>query len=336
MSPWQGRDDTTSEGELALRWHQMVRPYLSNSSLSSDKHHIVLLGFPSDEGIRRNQGRTGAAHGPQALREALAPLAWHTTNSVYDAGNITFHEQQLEVGQRALGMAVADILLHSDLPLVLGGGHETAYGTFSGIIHAWQKNTEERNTTRSSPEQHQNKSEQKLGIVNLDAHFDLRSCSVAHSGTPFAQMADWCHMHGQAFHYLPIGISRAANTKALWERASSLGVVPITDIELASDCKRNYMPRITEFVENVDTLYLSIDLDVLPAYVMPGVSSPAGLGVSLIRLLEIICMVASSGKLVAADVVEYNPKLDHLSIGAKTAASIIWELCQHWQPAPWR
>lgn len=322
MSPWQGRDDSASEGDAAKRWHQCivgVPPLGGNAIDRRDagrlkpvlQQGIALLGFPSDEGVRRNQGRTGAAFAPRALRQALAPLAWHQSTSIYDAGDVVFHEQQLEAGQRALGCAVAEVLQRGHLPLVLGGGHETAWGTFQGLV--------------------QERRWDKLGIINIDAHFDLRPSSVAHSGTPFAQMAEWCAAHQLPFHYLPIGISRPGNTAALWERAKVLGVNCIIDIEMSCSRYQEALPRLMNFIQEMDALYLSIDLDVLPASVMPSVSAPAGLGVALEVILEVIQLIAATGKLIAADVVEYNPTLDREGITVRTAARIIWELCYHWK-----
>lgn len=290
-------------------WHQCQRdagrlkPVLQQG--------IALLGFPSDEGVRRNQGRVGAALGPRALRQALAPLAWHQATPIYDAGDVVFHEQQLEAGQRALGVAVAELLQQGYCPLVLGGGHETAWGTFQGVV--------------------QERRWHKLGIINLDAHFDLRPSSAPHSGTPFAQMAEWCSANQVPFHYLPIGISRLGNTAALWERAKVLGVNCITDVEMICSRYQEALPRMVSFIQQMDALYLSIDLDVLPASVMPGVSAPSGLGVPLEVILEVIQRIAATGKLIAADVVEYNPTLDTQGIGIRAAARIIWELCYHWK-----
>lgn len=79
MSLWQGRIDS-QEGADARRWHQWMRPYADDAEAAS-----VLLGFASDEGVRRNQGRQGARHGPPALRRALANLAWHGEQAIYDA-----------------------------------------------------------------------------------------------------------------------------------------------------------------------------------------------------------------------------------------------------------
>ena len=69
MSLWTGRIDA-AEGQGALRWHQWIKPLLPNVPAGA-----ALIGLASDEGVKRNQGRTGARLGPPALRSALANLA---------------------------------------------------------------------------------------------------------------------------------------------------------------------------------------------------------------------------------------------------------------------
>ncbi|MGN5868399.1 formimidoylglutamase, partial [Pseudomonas aeruginosa] len=51
MSLWHGRIDS-QEGADARRWHHWMRPYADDAVAAS-----VLLGFASDEGLRRNQRR---------------------------------------------------------------------------------------------------------------------------------------------------------------------------------------------------------------------------------------------------------------------------------------
>src|SRR3954469_20549389 len=41
---------------------------------SPETADVVIVGFPSDEGVRRNGGRVGAAQGPAAIRQALYKL----------------------------------------------------------------------------------------------------------------------------------------------------------------------------------------------------------------------------------------------------------------------
>lgn len=307
LSNWHGRDDTATEGPSALRWHQVVQPWHEKAPPG-----FALLGFPCDEGVRRNHGRIGAAGAPVAIRGALSNLAWHQSLPLNDAGDVICQQGELESAQEQLGKLVASLLAVGQQPIVLGGGHETAWGTFQGLVS--------QPLTGS------------IGIINIDAHFDLRQDTQAHSGTPFAQMAEWFQHHQRSFHYLCLGIAEASNTVALFQRATSLQAQWITDQELAITRYQLLLNKLEDFINQVDDVYLSIDLDVLPISTMSAVSAPAPLGVSLEVVMHLIQLVASSGKLRIADIVEYNPLLDVQQSGARVAARLIWHLTRHWQP----
>ena len=64
-SPWTGRHDNeeTAAPERLARWHHRVLPWHPQA-----QGGVVLIGFAVDEGVRRNQGRTGAASGAAAVR----------------------------------------------------------------------------------------------------------------------------------------------------------------------------------------------------------------------------------------------------------------------------
>ncbi len=70
------------------------------------------------------------------------------------------------------------------------------------------------------------------------------------------------------------------------------------------------LPELERNIAQFDRLYLTIDLDVLPAREMPAVSAPAALGVPLATLLRIVEPPCRSGKLQAVDLVEFNPLFD--------------------------
>ena len=250
LSNWHGRDDTATEGPSALRWHQAVQPWCAYAPPG-----FALLGFACDEGVRRNQGRIGAAGAPAAIRRSLSNLAWHQSLPLYDAGDVCCQQGELEAAQEQLGTHLVSLLAAGQRPIVLGGGHETAWGTFQGLVT--------QPPTGS------------IGIINIDAHFDLRQSPKAHSGTPFAQMAEWCHSHQRPFHYLCLGIAEASNTAALFQRATSLKAQWITDEELAISRYQLSLNKIEDFINQVDVLYLSIDLDVLPLSTMNAVSAPS-------------------------------------------------------------
>jgi hypothetical protein len=112
-TPWHGRLDPEPD---SLRWHQCTRP-LTNGVAPG----IALVGFACDEGVRRNQGRIGAAAGPAAIRGALAGLAWHRAGPAYDAGDIDCAD-----GDRArIGQAFNDMVARGELtaPIVIGRDH---------------------------------------------------------------------------------------------------------------------------------------------------------------------------------------------------------------------
>ncbi|WP_427384076.1 formimidoylglutamase [Janibacter sp. G56] len=298
---WTGRHD--GDGPEHRRFHDCV---VSDSTLPVD---AVLVGFASDEGVARNKGRVGAVDGPVALRSALASLAVHTDVVVLDAGDVTVDGGDLEDGQRRLGEAVAagrgesDGALRDDAPLtvVLGGGHESAWGSYRGLGQR-----------------------PRLGILNLDAHFDLRDEERPTSGTPFLQIARDRQAHGLDLHYAVLGVGVASNTTALFDRAGELGVPYLLD----DDCQEPSEPLafVRRFLEGVDEVHLSIDLDVLPAPVAPGVSAPAALGVPTFVIQAVCDAVADSGRLIHVDVTELNPTHDIDGRTAKVAARLIERL----------
>ena len=306
MSVWTGRVDT-ADGPRALRWHQMVKPLTPDAAPG-----IVLIGFACDEGVRRNGGRVGARDGPRAIRLALTNLAWHQHYPVYDAGEVRCDDGDMEGAQSRLAAVVAGAVNAGHRPLILGGGHETAWGTFQGIVAAKPKAT--------------------VGVINIDAHLDLRADEPDNSGTPFNQMAKWCAANGRPFRYLCLGISTPSNTAALFERATQCGVEWAHDFALHPRAGDDPFNRLRMFADSVDTVHLGIDLDVLPASTMPAVSAPAAHGVSLEVVESLIGVALDTAKAVAVDVVELNPAYDIDRHGARVAARLVYQIASEWEP----
>lgn len=300
---WQGRDDTR-EASNALRLFQTVQ--LSDSPHPSGEG-IALIGFACDEGVRRNQGRTGAAQAPDLLRRALGNMASHQGHArLTDMGNILVEGEALEAAQQALSETVTACQQAGMRTLVFGGGHETAWAHGRGVLDAFPN--------------------ERVVIINLDAHLDLRHASQATSGTPFRQLALYCAEQQREFHYACLGVSRAANTQALWDEAARLQVTLVEDL----DFQQQALPVLESILSHADRVYLTIDLDVMPAGEMPAVSAPAALGVSARDLLPVIERICRSGKLQAADLVELNPGFDRDGQGAKLAARLAWQIAHWW------
>lgn len=291
---WSGRND--GPGPEHARWHSTIRPVQQDSPAG-----VALLGFASDEGVERNGGRQGAAAGPEALRQALGGLAVHEPLPLVDAGTITTQDTDLEGAHTELSTRVQQLIDAGHLTIILGGGHETAFGSHRGLYNA------------QGPTQ----------IINLDAHFDLRSESRPTSGTPFLQISEL--VGADSFDYSVLGISVPNNTTTLFAKAEELGVHITVDEELAEMSVKEATQLARDLVNNSphEHIHLSIDMDVLPAGQAPGVSAPAALGVSFDRIRAIAVAIASTGKLALVDVVEINPRFDQDNRTAKLGARLI-------------
>src|SRR5207248_1867242 len=125
------RPDDPRLGQVIERWRG------NEAALTPGR--AVLLGFPQDEGVRRNHGRPGAAEAPGHIRHLLDRLTpWDSEHEVdliakppLDLGNMRI-AGTLEDSQRALGEVTAFLLKRGTVPIILGGGHETAFGHFLG------------------------------------------------------------------------------------------------------------------------------------------------------------------------------------------------------------
>ena len=310
MSLWQGRIDNEAD---ALRWHQTIK--LWNTTAQCDDA-TVLLGFACDEGVRRNRGRVGAKDGPTAIRRALTNLAWHHDNIIFDGGDVICEGEQLEAAQQQLSQQVTAVLQQDARPLTIGGGHEVAWGSFLGLANYLQQ---------SSPKS-------RVGIINLDAHFDLRDPTPqATSGTPFRQIAEYCHAQQQPFHYMVLGINPLANTTPLFEFAKAHHVTWRYDTE----CIHNQLASITQqldsFCRQIDELYFTICLDVFAPHSAPGVSAPSIIGIEPAFALQLIEAIKSSCikhnvNWRISDIAEMNPAFDIDQGTARLAARLIDEI----------
>lgn len=202
---WQGRIDTEEVGD-SRRWHQCVQPFTPQS-----RSGVALIGFAVDEGVRRNGGRAGAAQGPAAARKALANLPILGEPALWDAGDAVCEGDALDAAQTAL--AQRRPWRRAARPWCWAVV-EVAWGTFQGVALA--------------------RPGARILIVNLDAHFDLRQAREGNSGTPFRQIQEHC-ARGLPFDYRVLGISRFANTQALFDRADALQVRYVLDDALQTE-----------------------------------------------------------------------------------------------------
>ncbi|MEZ8343598.1 formimidoylglutamase [Vibrio cyclitrophicus] len=321
---WTGRNDL-EDGALGTRVHHVTKQ-VQSSDLSNELTDgaIALVGFASDAGVARNKGRVGAKQAPNLIRQALANMAWHSDAHIADLGDIECNDGQLEVSQKQCASVIANALATNKV-ITLGGGHEVAWASFQGLAEHLHK-AERLHKVKPVHKP-------KIGIVNFDAHFDLREfeSDIADvkpsSGTPFHQISDYCHKHQWPFHYACLGVSAASNTKALFNKADQLGVWYEHDRNMTQINQVAQLVKLQKFIAECDYLYLTIDLDVFPAATAPGVSAPAARGVSYEALAPFLEQIFKhSEKLIIADIAEYNPDYDIDGQTARLAARLCWDI----------
>lgn len=311
---WNGRDDK-EDGALGQRVHHIMEN-ISLNEMAVAPSDIYLLGFECDAGVKRNKGRIGAKKAPDLIRTALANMAWHQNKHWSDLGNITCEGDELEQSQQACSQVIAKALTKAPI-ITLGGGHEVAWASFQGVAKALEHSV-------SPP---------VIGIINFDAHFDLRCFSseehniAPSSGTPFNQIAHYCQDKNWPFHYACLGVSAASNTAALFQQADRLNVWYLEDHELLQSQLSAQLELLDKFIAQCDFIYLTIDLDVFPAATAPGVSAPAARGVSYDAIAPFMQKILSQNeKLLIADIAEYNPEFDIDNQTARLAARLCWDI----------
>lgn len=298
MKIWQGRLD--GEELLYHRIFQRVKEEKNYDSIS--KSDFILHGFAVDEGVRRNKGRQGAKDAPDIIRKNMSNFpVIHPEFSLLDFGNITCENGNLEKAQLELAKNVSKVLLKNGKSLVFGGGHEVTFGHYRGVKTAFP--------------------EQKIGIINFDAHFDNRQPENgvgASSGTGFWQIAQEGEIHS-----LHIGIQRNSNTLKLFDTAHQFKMKYILADELFFENLPSVYERVNELADSVDVLYMTICMDVFNASIAPGVSASAYNGIFAdAAFMHLYKHILKNKKLVALDIAEVNPHFDIQERTARLAASL--------------
>ncbi len=299
---WTGRVD---EGVNGKRFHQIVDNINVNSIEKVTETIFGIVGFECDEGVRRNQGRLGAIEAPNKIRKQLASLPYHANKeNVIDVGNVACIDRGLEQAQQKLGDYIAKLIEHDHIPIILGGGHETFYGHYLGVRKALGP-------------------DKKIGLVNLDAHFDLRKDDQSSSGTMFRQILE----ADKNVDYLCLGIQKLGNTEELFDSAKALNVKYIleTDLEPLQDM----FDTIDVFAEKQDVIIYTICTDVINQAFAPGVSAPSPFGLHPDTVRKITKHVVCQEKFLSFDVSEVNPTYDVADKTSRLISYIIAEVLMH-------
>jgi formiminoglutamase len=267
---------------------------------------VVLIGFPSDEGVHRNGGRVGAAGAPDEIRRMLyrlTPDAERFEESVdliehtRDLGNLVLSDD-VERDQERLAEALDPLLLAGTFVIVLGGGHETSFGHFQAYALGGQK----------------------VGILNWDAHPDVRELKdgLGHAGSPFRQAI--LDPSGSCRQFVAAGLLPHVVARSHLEFIAAHGGRFVW--------RRDLSPaRVDEIYGSLTgPSFVSFDLDAVEQAAAPGASSPSVGGITADLWLHAAYRAGRTRAVTSCDVVEMNPVYDRDSAAARLAAATVWQV----------
>lgn len=265
----------------------------------------VLVGFTSDEGVQRNGGRPGASEAPDEIRRHLYKMTPDTeqgesfsklTKQLVDLGDMKI-TGDLAADQHNLGKLLAEYLEQGVIPIILGGGHETAFGHFLGYVEAGLPTS----------------------IFNLDAHTDVRPLKNGkpHSGSPFRQAME--HESRCAKNYMVAGLQPHSVAK------SHLSYIE----EKGGHCLFREETNITSISSlfhrhESDRLMITFDMDAVDQAFAPGVSAPCSNGLHPDLWLTAAYLAGKNEQVTSFDLSEVNPEYDRDAQTARLAALTIW------------
>jgi arginase len=266
----------------------------ANSSDTAQRARLAILGIRYDE---NSSFTKGAADAPPQIRAALRSDAWNLTtengtdlsgdNVFFDAGDI-----EPVAGSDMFTLienSIYTLIADGMAPISLGGDHSITYP----IVRAFAKKYN------------------NLSVVHFDAHPDIYDSYQGNRNShasPFARIME----HRLVKRLVQVGIRTF--TAHQRDQVKKFGVETIE------------MQQLTEHLqlEFDSPVYISFDVDALDPAFAPGVSHREPGGLSTRQAIDLIQRLR--GRVVGADIVEFNPRMDPLHITGTVCAKLLKEI----------
>ncbi|WP_237389523.1 agmatinase family protein [Bacillus sp. USDA818B3_A] len=279
--------------------HEWIQPLTKESNPEQTKKaDVVVVGVPLS---RSSISPSGASEFPDAFRRAWKGFTTYNIDEDVDLGKML----ALDVGDVPMhvtdirrchdNIAEASATIHRNFPAsivtAVGGDHSITAMMIKGL--------------------HWAKPQEKIGILQLDTHFDLRSLADdgPSNGTPMRNLIDSGVVEGPNLYN--IGLHGFFNSKDLKVYADEKGVNYLT---IRQARKRGIAKTVSQCLkklnEKVDTIYLTVDMDVLDIAYAPGVPASTPGGMTTAELLDAVFTAAKHPKVKAIDIVCLDPLRD--------------------------
>src|SRR3990172_4020030 len=281
---------------------------------------VEIVGVACGAGARNKACEAGpdaVRAGGLASRLQMRGLsaAWHETIRPREAG----HDDSLQVVKTVcqnLAQRTRAIVAHGGLPVVVGGDHSCAIGTWKGVASALRARG-------------------PLGLIWIDAHMDAHTPQTTPSGALHGMPLACLLGHGeprltalgggitlQPQYLCLIGVRSYESMEAALLR--QLGVRIYYMYEVA---RRGLATVLREAVAAVSTgtagFGITLDLDALDPRDAPGVSTPVAGGIRSRELAAAFECVTAHSALAAIEIAEFNPQRDRNGRTAAAGAQLL-------------
>ena len=285
---------------------------------------ITLLGFPSDEGTVRNNGRYGGKDGPNIARQFIKKMGTVINPeynvslknlNIYDIGNVTIGDT-LEQTHKNLEEMVYQILKKNSFPFIIGGSNDQSYSNASAYLRFLGTDSHNR-----------------LGVINIDAHLDVRPLigekRLLHSGSPFRLLLEDKRFISDAFP-APFVEFAAQGSQCSQEHVNYIknkkGHIYYLSTLLSSpikpeECFKRVLDSLisTHISHETRDIFVSFDIDSIQGSDCPGVSCPATIGLSAQHALNMCLYAGIHNHVKLFDISEFNPRIEDYRTGRLVA-----------------
>ena len=274
---------------------------------------VALIGAPLGLGSI-TPGRCDLA--PETVRAAMKRMSVYdletgtdlSTLRIFDDGDIGLEELQPADSLAPMIERIGPITQQHELTIVLGGNNAVT----RPCVHALDPTL------------------QRVGVLTLDAHFDLRDtdCGLTNGNPIQALLEDGL----PGAHIAQLGLLPFANTKKAHDKAKAAGITVAT----AAACKAEGLAAIAEhalamLASRCDVIHVDFDIDVVERSAMPGAPGARPGGVAVQDFFNATRVISAHPKVRSIDLTEFDPSLDVAAISALTAARWVCEVLAGFQ-----
>jgi len=281
-------------------------PSIADLLIAGGEAEVALVGAPLEAGSV-TPGRCDLA--PRAVRAALPRI------STYDL------ETQLELTAHVADLGDLEVrgLMPADAFAIIREGAAAATERHALTILLGGNNAVTRPAAYGL-----GVPLERVGIITLDAHFDMRSTD----GGPLNGNPIRCLLEDgvPGRNICQIGLAPFANTAAMHRDAIAAGIGVFSLAETQTRGLGNVLAQALHRLGHCDRLMVDFDIDVIDRSQMPGAPGARPGGMAVHDFFAAARRLAAEPRVALVDLTEFDPSLDPSDLSALTAGRWVAEI----------